>query len=313
VGKWGGHWFADLGIKARWLFGRAFAAELTSADVVSLSRSLAWSCLWPLALGGAALMGISFGTQLAVTGLGVSFAKLKPNFNKFNPISKVKEMMRQNVSSLLQAVLLTGIAAAAISAMLGGSAAGYLSLPMRGLRQAVAHVGGSLQDLLWKAAYVFIAFGAIELFRERRHHQKSLRMTKQEVKEEMKDTEGNPQMKARIRRIQRDQARKRMMQAVPTATAVVVNPTHYAVAIQYEPGSMRAPRVVAKGKNYLALRIKQRAVEHLVPIIENPPLARALYKAVDIGQEIPPDLYRAVAEVLAYIFKIMGRGGVGRK
>ena len=117
--------------------------------------------------------------------------------------------------------------------------------------------------------------------------------------------EGNPQMKARIRRLQRDRARRQMMKEVPTATAVVVNPTHYAVAIRYQMDGMAAPLVVAKGKNYPARRIREKAVEHQVPIIENPPLAQALYKSVEVGQEIPPHLYRAVAEVLAYIFKLM--------
>jgi flagellar biosynthetic protein FlhB len=130
-------------------------------------------------------------------------------------------------------------------------------------------------------------------------------MSKQEVKDEAKESEGNPQIKAKIRAIRRDQARRRMMQEVATATAVIVNPTHFAVALKYDPEGMAAPMVVAKGKNYLALRIKQRALDNNVPLIENPPLAQALYKSVNVGQEIPPQLYRAVAEILAYIFKLM--------
>jgi flagellar biosynthetic protein FlhB len=112
-------------------------------------------------------------------------------------------------------------------------------------------------------------------------------------------------MKARIRRIRRDLLRHQMMKEVPKATAVIVNPTHYAVALRYSMDSMATPVVVAKGKNYLALRIRQRAMEHQVPIIENPPLARALYGSVDVGQEIPANLYRAVAEILAYVYKLM--------
>ncbi len=130
-------------------------------------------------------------------------------------------------------------------------------------------------------------------------------MTKQEVRDEFKETEGDPQIKGRVRRIQRDLARRNMMKEVPKATAVIVNPTHYSVAIRYEMESMAAPRVLAKGKNYLALRIRQIATEHEVPIVENQPLAQALYKSADVGQEIPAHLYRAVAEVLAYIFKLM--------
>jgi flagellar biosynthetic protein FlhB len=130
-------------------------------------------------------------------------------------------------------------------------------------------------------------------------------MSKQDIKEEMKDLEGNPQMRARIRRLMRERLRRQMMKEVPKATAVVVNPTHFAVAIRYQVESMAAPVVVAKGKNYLAQRIRQKAVEHQVPIIENAPLAQALYQSVEVGQEIPPHLYRAVAEILAYIFKLM--------
>jgi flagellar biosynthetic protein FlhB len=125
------------------------------------------------------------------------------------------------------------------------------------------------------------------------------------VREELKETEGDPQIKGRVRRIQRDLAHRNMMKEVPNATAVIVNPTHYSVAIRYDMETMAAPRVLAKGKNYLALRIRQIATDHQVPIIENQPLAQALYKSADVGQEIPPDLYRAVAEVLAYIFKLM--------
>jgi flagellar biosynthesis protein FlhB len=152
---------------------------------------------------------------------------------------------------------------------------------------------------------VLVVLGLVLLIRERSKYNKSLRMSKQEIREEAKETDGNPHTKSRIRRLQRDMRRKNMMHKVATATAVIVNPTHYAVAILYDQGSGGAPTVVAKGKNYLAARIRQRAIENQVPIIENPPLAQTLYKSVDTGQEIPAHLYRAVAEILAYIFKLM--------
>ena len=129
-------------------------------------------------------------------------------------------------------------------------------------------------------------------------------MTKQEVKQEAKDSDGNPHVKGKIRRLQRDFARRRMMENVATATAVIVNPAHYAIAIRYDHETMATPMVVAKGKNYLALRIRQRALEHHIPLVEKPPLAQALYKSVDVGKEIPAHLYRAVAEVLAYIYRL---------
>jgi len=142
------------------------------------------------------------------------------------------------------------------------------------------------------------------LFRQKRKFMKDLRMTKHEVTEESKENEGNPLIKGKIRRLQRDLARRRMMQNVATATAVIVNPTHYAVALRYDHETMATPMVVAKGKNYLALRIRQRALENNIPLVENPPLAQALYKGVDVGKEIPAHLYRAVAEVLAYIYRL---------
>jgi flagellar biosynthetic protein FlhB len=181
----------------------------------------------------------------------------------------------------------------------------FMALPLQSVESGFRLISSSIMELFWKAAGLFLIFGCIDLARQMRKHKADLRMSKQEIREEMKDVEGNPQMKARIRRLQRDRARKQMMKDVPTATAVVVNPTHFAVAIRYHMDSMAAPIVVAKGKNYLALRIKQKAIDHQVPIIENPPLAQALYKSAEVGQEIPPHLYRAVAEILAYIFKLM--------
>lgn len=181
----------------------------------------------------------------------------------------------------------------------------YAGLTHQALVPALAVVTGSLKDFLWKTAFLFLAIGFLDFLRIHQRHNQSLRMTKQEVRDELKETEGNPQLKARVRRIQRDMARRNMMKEIPQATAVIVNPTHYSVAIRYEMESMAAPMVLAKGKNYLALRIRQIANEHQIPVVENQPLAQALYKSAEVGQEIPAHLYRAVAEVLAYIFRLM--------
>jgi len=161
-------------------------------------------------------------------------------------------------------------------------------------------------EVLWKGAALLLLFGCIDLFRQNRRFAKQIRMSKQDIRDEHKETEGNPQMKARVKRLQRDFRRRKMMSEVASATAVIVNPTHFAVAIRYQHDAMSTPVVVAKGKNFLALRIRQRAVDHQVPLIENPPLAQALYKSVQVGQEIPPNFYRAIAEILAYVYKIMG-------
>jgi flagellar biosynthetic protein FlhB len=182
---------------------------------------------------------------------------------------------------------------------------GFLALPMESVATGWGFLGGSLMELFWKASGVFLIFGCVDLIRQISRYKQDLRMSKQDIKEEAKDIEGNPQMKARIRRLQRDRMRHNMMKDVPKATAVIVNPTHFAVAIRYQVESMAAPLVIAKGKNYLALRIRQKAIENQIPIVENAPLAQALYKSVEVGQEIPPHLYRAVAEILAYIYKLM--------
>ncbi len=162
--------------------------------------------------------------------------------------------------------------------------------------------------LLYTLKVSFIAFFVISFLdyvNEKWQFERSIRMSKEEIKEEVKETEGDPQIKARIRSIQREMARKRMMQEVPRATVVITNPTHIAVALKYERGSKGAPTVVAKGAGFVAQKIKEIAQLHDVPIVEEPPLARALYK-LELGSEIPESLYRAVAKILAYIYKLRG-------
>ncbi len=166
----------------------------------------------------------------------------------------------------------------------------------------------SFQVFLRTAVFLSILALADYAFQRYRFHE-SLKMTKQEVRDEFKDMEGDPLIKGRIRRIQREIARRRMMADVPTADVVITNPTHYAVALSYKMESMEAPRVVAKGVGYLALKIKELAQEHNIPLVENKPLAQTLYKSVEVGEYIPTSLYRAVAEILAYIYKARNAWG----
>jgi len=157
--------------------------------------------------------------------------------------------------------------------------------------------------LIFAMLGVFMTFGLIDLIYQRYSYKKSLRMSKQEIKDEFKQTEGNPEVKAKIRQIQREMAKKRMMSEIPKADVVITNPTHYAVAIRYDREKEDAPRVIAKGVDNLALKIKEIAREYDIMIVENPPLARELYKSVEVGEIIPPKLYKAVAEVLAFVYK----------
>jgi flagellar biosynthetic protein FlhB len=289
----------------RSLLKYAFNRDVDSAGLFQISVDLGYRCVRPLLTGGLVLVLLTLALQLGITKLGLSVKKLLPDAKRMNPLSKLRQLPRQNLPAMIQALILLPLFGSAIYAVASEQIDTFMLLPRISVAAGMRVVTGTLQSLMWKAAALFFVFGCVELLRETRKHSSELKMSKQEVKDEAKESEGNPQMKAKIRSIRRDQARRHMMQQVAIATAVVVNPTHFAVALKYDPEGMAAPLVVAKGKNYLALRIRQRALDNQVPLIENAPLAQALYKSVDVGQEIPPQLYRAVAEILAYIFKLM--------
>jgi len=222
-----------------------------------------------------------------------------------SPMARLRELPRQNLSALAESVILLPLVVALVYLAARDKLPAYLALPMKSVPAAVAEVAAGVGGLLWKGAALFLVFGLVDLMRQRRRYARDLRMSRQEIRDELKEMEGDPHIKARIRALRRDLLRRRMMGEVPKATAVVVNPTHYAVALRYQMNSTSAPTVVAKGKNYLALRIRQKALEHEVPLVENPPLAQALYHTTQVGQEIPAQLFRAVAEVLAYVYRVM--------
>jgi flagellar biosynthetic protein FlhB len=166
---------------------------------------------------------------------------------------------------------------------------------------------GLAMDVLLKIVLAFIVLAGVDYLFQRWQLEEQMKMTKQEIKEEYKRTEGDPTIKAEIRRRQQEMARHRMMQEVPKADVVVTNPIHVAVAIRYDATEMRAPIVVAKGMNLVAERIKLLANENDIPLVENPPLARALYKSAKVGKEIPADMYSVVAEVLTYLYRLKGK------
>jgi flagellar biosynthetic protein FlhB len=282
----------------------AFRGELDATRLPGILSTIIHRAFVPLSLLAGASMLVSLSVQLAVTRLGFSFKKFQPNFSRLNPFKKIQQIVSQGPSSLLQASVMLMVFSGTIYLIAKQNAEIFLSLPFASLEIGLTKVAGSFKELLWKAAGVFLVFGIVDLFRQQRKYTKGLRMSKQEVRDEAKDMEGNPHVKGKIKRLRRDLARRRMMKEVPTATAVIVNPTHFAVALKYRHDAMNTPVVVAKGKNYLALRIRQIAIENNVPLVENPPLAQALYKSVEVGREITPNLYRAVAEVLAYIYKL---------
>jgi flagellar biosynthetic protein FlhB len=305
IHAWGMDWLQTIRDSMVSVFQHALDPRLSGQEVTTVSLKLMQHTLVPVAMLGAVLITITLAVQLGVTRLGISLKKLTPDVQRLNPLSRLRQLPKQNLPSLLQAVIMIPVFFSCVYFLLTDDFQSYLLLPLRSVTAGAAHVASTIQALLWKASFVFVVFGAVDLMRQKRRYSQDLKMSKQEIRDEYKEVEGSPLMKQRIRKLRRDLARRRMMQEVPTATAVIVNPTHYAVALKYSMSTPGAPRVVAKGKNYLALRIKQKAIDNQVPIIENPPLAQALYKNVDVGQEIPANFYKAVAEVLAYIFKLM--------
>jgi flagellar biosynthetic protein FlhB len=306
LGGCGGAWCAALMDSMRWLLRRAFTAELTPEALADMAAAVFLHRLTPFAALGAVLLLVTVGAQLAVTRFGFSAKNLAPQAGRLNFFQRIREVPRQNLPMFLQALVLLPIFGMAVYGVVKENLDALTAMPLESVERGARQMTDSMKTLVWRAALVFAVLGAFDYWRQRRRYIADLKMSKQEIREEMKELDGNPQIKAKIRRLQREWLRRRMMQQVPKATAVVVNPTHYAVAIRYAMDAMAAPVVVAKGKNYLAQRIRQKAVEHQIPVIENPPLAQALYKSAEVGQEIPGHLYRAVAEILAYIYRLMG-------
>jgi flagellar biosynthesis protein FlhB len=238
----------------------------------------------------------------------LSLERLKPSFSKISITGGMKRLFGlDGWVNLLKGLIKIAIVSVAIWTQLWPERAGLEAL----LSQSPAEVAGSMMHLLYKmliatlAAMVVIA-GA-DYFFQRFEFMKRNRMSKQEVKDEFRNTEGDPMVKGRIRQIRSERARRRMMAAVPDATVVITNPTHFAVALKYESGKTVAPLCVAKGADALALRIRDKAKEHNVPVVENPPLARALYATAEIDEPIPTEHYKAVAQVIGYVMKLTGK------
>jgi len=256
-------------------------------------------------LTGLVLTAAGFALHMLSSGFGLAPSKLAPDMNRLNPGGRLSQFPSERIQQTAKALFLLPVFGWAVWHVMREQSEQLLGLAAMPIRSGIAKAVSGLSAGLWFGACLLLLAAALDYFWQKHKHMKGLKMSKQEIRDEHKESEGNPEVKMRIRRLQRDNARRNMMKEVPTATAVIVNPTHFSVAIRYSLDTPGAPTVVAKGKNYLALRIRQRAIEHGIPIVENKPLAQALYKSADVGQEIPPHLYRAVAEVLAYIFKLM--------
>lgn len=258
-------------------------------------------------LGGFMLIAIAM--NLMQVGFFLSSKRIQPKLEMLNPTRGLKKIFgggQGAVTLLMNLAKLILIGIVAYSAIHGriGLIVGATQLTT----EQIFGLGAQLvYDIGLRIAILLLVLALIDYIYQRYKTEKQLKMTKQQVKDEMKRMDGDPQIKQRRRQIQMQQATQRIRQDVPNADFVVTNPTHFAVAIKYDPDTMNAPRVVAKGADFLAFRIREVAGEHGIPILERPPLARAIYKDVEVGQEIPEKFYAAIAEILAYVYELNGK------
>jgi len=301
------HW-SKVGWVEQWrdLTDRLLKTALQT-DIGASSAVMSWTGVTALKWAAPACI-LGFGTailiQFAQGGIVFAPAAISPKFSKLSPAQNVKQLFSlSGVSRLLKSLVpLAAILYFTFIIIVGewpaiahASAAGLAALP--GLLMGHAY------EIAWKGAFVFVIWSVADYALQRQKFESDLKMSKQEIRDEGKENEGNPQMKGRIRRLQRQMRKRRMMQDVEKATVVITNPTHFAVALRFDMETMGAPIVLAKGQDLVARTIKQIAQWNNVPMVENPPLARALYRSVDVGSVIPSKLYTAVAEILAFVYR----------
>ena len=282
--------------------------ELSIDSIFTLSGEILYIILPAFAPFVAVIIFVGIFASVLQVGVQITFKAISPKFNKISPLTGLKRLF----SSQSLADFLKSMAKLIIVGFVG-----YLTYidkitELNGLsvstpESILIYNFTVVAEVAGKIVLALVAIAIFDYFYQRWHHEQQLMMTKQEVKDETKQTEGDPQLKARIRQIQREMSNARMMQEVPKADAVIVNPTHFSVAILYDRDVMSAPEVIAKGADHLALRMRTVARENNVPILERPELARDLYANVEIGDDIPERFYKAIAEILAFVYRLRKR------
>jgi flagellar biosynthetic protein FlhB len=308
LGRLGGNLMSGLGDRLAsdlTHLGDSPMRTVTEGEIVSQVMSA--GTLIALTVGPIALATMVAGVALQVAqgGWNVATEALTPNFGRLNPIQGFKKFApmqagMDTLKTMFAVAVIAWIGWLATDALMKEGLSLAWMAPVDSARTGWA----AAESLLWRTAWglAFLAIGDYALQRYRWYS--NLKMTKQEVRDEGKQNEGNPEVKGRIRRIQREMARRRMLDDVPKATVVITNPTHFAVALEYRRGEMAAPKVLAKGADHIALQIREKAREHGIPLVENKPLAQALFKTAEVGETIPGPLFSAVAEVLAQLVRL---------
>jgi flagellar biosynthetic protein FlhB len=260
--------------------------------------------MWIVAPFALILAAVAIVSNFLQVGWLLSAKTMQPDLNKINPMNGLKRIFStRGFADLLKSIIKVAVVAFVIYLTLRDNFTGILGTNQMNLMAGITFLANLGIEVGFRVAMMMAALAFIDYFYQRYEHEKSLKMSKQEIREEQKRYE-NPTVKARIRSRQRQLALSRMMAAIPEADVVITNPTHLAIALRYEQGKAAAPVVVAKGQRLVAERIKEKAKQHRVPTVENKPLARTLFKMVEVGHPIPPDLFHAVAEVLAFVYRL---------
>ncbi len=255
-----------------------------------------------------AIMAVGIVTNVMQVGWKPTSKVLQPKFSKLNPLKGFKRMFSlMSVVELLKSLLKLGIIGAIVYSTLADEILIIPQTPFYSLTESIIYYANVAYDLGITVGFAYLGIAIFDYVFQKWKHNKDLKMSKQEVKDEYKQTEGNPEIKGKIRQKMREASMRRMMQDIPSADVIITNPTHFAVAIRYKHNQDIAPTVVAKGADHLAKRIREAAKENDIEIVENKPLARSLYASVEVGEQIPPELYQSVAEILAFVYKLKNK------
>jgi flagellar biosynthetic protein FlhB len=269
-----------------------------------IAQAIAPLGVFLLVLFGAAFV-IGILVNIAQFGVLFSLQAIKPSFAKLNPLTGLQRMFSKQIGvNLLKQLAKLAAVLIILYQTIAGNIGMFAQVGQSMPETFVTLVAAVIFPVAWKYGLLLVVVGIADYFWQRHQLEDSLKMSKTEVKDELRQAEGNPEAKGALKRKQREFARRRMMASVPRATVVVTNPTHYAVALEWNELEMEAPVVIAKGADLMAKRIREIAIEHRIPIMENPPLARTLYERVELDRPIPPNLYAAVAQVIAFVFRL---------
>lgn len=282
--------------------------EITAAQALELGMASGRAFVAGVLPVLLSLLVVGLAVNVAQVGPVLSVEPLSPRLSRINPAEGFKRIFsRRAAFELGKSLLKVALVAAVTYGAFRRAVQGVVALTGAEVGPLAAAVGRYALAMSWQAALALVAVAAVDYLYQRHEYEQSLKMTRQELKEELREAEGDPQLRARIRRRQRELAAMRMLQEVRRADVVITNPTHYAVALRYDPATMAAPVCCAKGKGHMAVRIREVARQHGVTWVEDRFLARSLYQSVDVGEAVPEALYEAVAEVLAFVWRLRNR------